>query len=341
MQKDFALSFRDNIEYFKRAKRLIGSGPSIYSKEFTHTKFITVGNYDAKKDRFKDPIDEDAEVYYDKNDSHGRLYNINDPDDAKIIRAKNFTKTTIIDTRDAQGYVDTYMYKNIFRSLGRLTPELEKVINRIDKGKFTKEDFLILKENNTFLNSLKLVAFDGEKFIKFSVSLISLLECGTKVNGVWEANAGMEYKFNLLQKMKEHDFHMEIPVTASKTMREKVVQVEGSDIKMDNSHVQLLDNKYFRLQVENPSNKTTIIDPTQVQHLIDSEQDPNTEVYYDSKVQKVSDIIKDYRKNMGDKTHIMMLPYNNFLFDKVISTDKSPSTVRFQKMVFIRYVYSN
>ena len=334
IQKDFALSFRDNIEYFKRAKRLIGSGPSIYSKEFTHTKFITVGNYDAKKDRFKDPIDEEAEVYYDKNDPHGRLYNINDPDDAKIIRAKNFTKTTIIDTRDAQGYVDTYMYKNIFRSLGRLTPELEKVIDRIDKGKFTKEDFLILKENNTFLNSLKLVAFDGEKFIKFSVSLISLLECGTKVNGVWEANAGMEYKFNLLQKMKEHDFHMEIPVTASKTMREKVVQVEGSDIKMDNSHVQLLDNKYFRLQVENPSNKTTIIDPTQVQHLIDSEQDPNTEVYYDSKVQKVSDIIKDYRKNMGDKTHIMMLAYNNFLFDKVISTDKSPSTVRFQKMVF-------
>ena len=334
MQKDFALSFRDNIEYFKRAKRLIGSGPSIYNKEFTHTKFITVGNYDAKKDRFKDPIDEEAEVYYDKNDPHGRLYNINDPDDAKIIRAKNFTKTTIIDTRDAQGYVDTYMYKNIFRSLGRLTPELEKVIDRIDKGKFTKEDFLILKENNTFLNSLKLVAFDGEKFIKFSVSLISLLECGTKVNGVWEANAGMEYKFNLLQKMKEHDFHMEIPVTASKAMREKVVQVEGSDIKMDNSHVQLLDNKYFRLQVENPSNKTTIIDPTQVQHLIDSEQDPNTEVYYDSKVQKVSDIIKDYRKNMGDKTHIMMLAYNNFLFDKVISTDKSPSTVRFQKMVF-------
>ena len=149
---------------------------------------------------------------------------------------------------------------------------------------------------------------------KFSVSLISLLECGTKVNGVWEANAGMEYKFNLLQKMKEHDFHMEIPVTASKAMREKVVQVEGSDIKMDNSHVQLLDNKYFRLQVENPSNKTTIIDPTQVQHLIDSEQDPNTEVHYDSKVQKVSDIIKDYRKNMGDKTHIMMLAYNNFLF---------------------------
>lgn len=96
MQKDFALSFRDNIEYFKRAKRLIGSGPSIYSKEFTHTKFITVGNYDAKKDRFKDPIDEEAEVYYDKNDPHGRLYNINDPDDAKIIRAKILLKLLLL-----------------------------------------------------------------------------------------------------------------------------------------------------------------------------------------------------------------------------------------------------
>ena len=65
--------------------------------------------------------------------------------------------------------------------------------------------------------------------------------------------------------------------------------------------LQIYKAKWMRLQVINPSNKTTIIDPRQIKNLITNEQDPNAIVWINNEEWKIKDVIRMYNKVSGER----------------------------------------
>ncbi|MDI9754101.1 hypothetical protein QM274_18425, partial [Acinetobacter baumannii] len=68
------------------------------------------------------------------------------------------------------------------------------------------------------------------------------------------------------------------PVSVSKAMKQNIVSsVDAIDVNND-KHFNKLPAKYMRQQLENPSNKLTITDPSQAKQQIMSEQVDSTPV---------------------------------------------------------------
>lgn len=211
---------------------------------------------------------------------------------------------------DAQSYVSATRFQFIKKQLGYSNPQTDALLTKLIDGQTLtpKESDRVMKELTA--NPIKGVYFDGVTYIKTSYFPLFKEATSTLVNGVWEAIPGREKLHHLRELMEgEVDGVRDLSqplideisqVSASKLQRKGVNQ-PGADGTFDRTTLatQTLENKYWRLQVENPSGKTMITQGTQLLQLLDSEMPDSHLVSFKGQEMEVGEVRKVYQGAMA------------------------------------------
>jgi hypothetical protein len=328
---DAAEVVKNPVDWFKRAKARNASGDSLYSEEMPETRVAIIGK------RGIDGKLEDPSKYFQVTN---RVLDMTNAEDAaewaaaekaimdntelngtqKEKALKDLRKKGKVDIADAQGYVTTKAYKQYLHALGRLTKETRAIYEKIEQGeKLEPKDWALLKEENVMANSLKVVYYDGQRFYKLSVQNLSKEEVSTVIDGERVAIPGMEVKFNMLQQMEEHSIDLLIPPSASKMLTQNVIELDDQDtfkVSDPDKQVSAISNLFARLQQENPSNKIEITNPTQMQNIIEVEQDKSQSITYPFKdgIKTVGDLLKHYDQAQAQKVARSYVPAKSVIF---------------------------
>ena len=240
-----------------------------------------------------------------------------------------------MDRADAQMWGTIKSFRYTLFGLGKLNQKISDFLTKIENGiPVTKEDIFGNKDlegsidYNGQTSVLKLAYADGVKNIKISMLVLTKqLTSYQDKNGKWLALPQMEELHDKREMMEEFEernntVSFMIPESGSKMLTEDVVD-NFKDAKDGNWKA--LDNNFWKLQTENPSNKTTISDPTQAKQLIDSEQDDNVEASIEgSAVLKqwfgknkitVGDLRNIYQDSSSQRVETNYLKARNLIFD--------------------------
>ena len=233
------------------------------------------------------------------------------------------------DKDDAQMYCTAKGMRYALFGFGKLTKQQADIISKMERGEpVTQEEFFGaggIKENKGATNSMKVVYFDNNN-VYLKCSMIPLYRELTSMkdsNGNWIAKPYMRELHDFLNKLEEFEAGVRrdeqgyiirdengIPVnhgetivyagpdTHSKGLKENVAENISA---VNNSHFKQLDAKYFRLQMENPSNKLVITDPTQAKQQIMSEQDDTLMVDFLGEQKSVGEIKQMYMADVASR----------------------------------------
>lgn len=247
----------------------------------------------------------------------------------KSTTFKKMNDTKPGDKDDAQMYCTAKGMRYALFGFGKLTQQQADIISKMERGEpVTQEEFFGaggIKENKGATNSMKVVYFDNNN-VYLKCSMIPLYRELTSMkdrNGNWIAKPYMQELHNFLNKLEEFEAgirrddrgyvivdennnpinHGETvvfagPDTHSKGLKQNVAE---SISAINNSHFEELDAKYFRLQMENPSNKIVITDPTQAKQQIMSEQDDTVMVDFFGKATTVGEVKKMYMADVAQR----------------------------------------
>ena len=233
-------------------------------------------------------------------------------------------------------------------SLGRLDTFKASILDKIDRGeKLTPEEVFGVNgtiRNNGQLKVEKIVYDDGKMYIKTSAFVLTkeytstLTKEGRRVverlkenldteglnrflkdNSNWQARPGMETLHNKrvsLEAFEERNKTVgySIPISAAKMLKINV----SSDIDtfdVADNHYYKLDNRYMRLQVENPTNKKSITDSTQGMQIIDTEQNDKTGVIFRGESTNIKTVKNVYQSAVAQKVKTSYIGARNQIFD--------------------------
>ena len=242
---------------------------------------------------------------------------------------KKMNDTKPGDKDDAQMYCTAKGMRYALFGFGKLTRQQADIISKMERGEpVTQEEYFGaggIKENKGATNSMKVVYFDNNN-VYLKCSMIPLYRELTSLpdgQGGWIAKPYMRDLHNFLNKLEEYEAgirrdeqgyiitdddgnpinHGETvvyagPDTHSKGLKENVA---NSIAEINNSHFKELDAKYFRLQMENPSNKIVITDPTQAKQQIMSEQDDSVIVNFFGEQKTVGEIKQMYMQDVSQR----------------------------------------
>jgi len=325
---DQSLTLKDAVDMVKRAK---GANAAI----------ISVANELIDKDRgINFPV---REV---------ELLAITDP-----IRTSKISKKEI-EQADGEFYITLKTHKYLQNSLGRYSETQRAAVEKMlrgeavpyediygmldSSGRFTKG----LAKLNEMLNPKKFVYYDGVTYAKMSVVVLTR-ELASERNdkGEWQAKVGFEKQHNLLNKMESIEYNADgsetnrlgaaAPISALKMLKMNVQAIEemASAGKLKGDPWMKLNANFFGLQVENPSNKTEIPDPTQIKNLILHEL-PNdiaikTWVKIDGVSYNLLELKNKYNKNKRDGLNQIYVGHRNLLFE--LSPDTSFNEIQESK----------
>lgn len=319
------------IDWFKRSKGRNGSGDSLYSELMPVTRYAIIGKRNTSG-KLEDP---------------NKLFKVTnrllDPNNLKDMQEYNDLITTIqtdpalteaeknkalkdlqnkgkVEITDGQGYLSATAYRNYLHGLGKLNKETWAIYNKIIAGEkiSPKENTLLIKQG-VVGNSLKVVYYDGVKFLKLSVQLLSKEEVSVEIDGVWQSRPGKEAKFAMLNQMEEHSIDLVVPPSVTKTLKENAIELNDDDsFTVDNptKQINIISNLFGRLQQENPSNKTTSILPTQNENLIEAEQNVDQTIVYpsDLNITTVGHLLDKFRQVKGQKADREYVSVKNVIF---------------------------
>jgi predicted NAD-dependent protein-ADP-ribosyltransferase YbiA (DUF1768 family) len=360
---DPALGLKDGIDWFKRARGNNAAGAAVTSfneaknvpikmsifaelenglfKEPSHNKYA-VGSLDGKRDKMiklgTPEWNDFVKEYTDKRVSE----NI----DGSTI-ASEIEKMIVnggINYVDAQCYTTIEGMMMMMANLGKLTDIGWGIYNRIKQGKPIDEsgemtNYEYLLKNGLMMNSQKMVYFDGTSYIKMSVSILSK-EYTSNPDGT--ARRGLETLHAARVQMEKNGVHLLGPPSMSKKMTKNVIPLisksNGEDSYFDlniinekdqendatqRSNITILNPAYFKLQQENPSNKTLIKDPTQMMIIVASEQIRSTPLNHPL-YKTVGEAADAYNQLLADRINVGKLAPNAFLFkeDGTINTKR-------------------
>lgn len=310
---DAAENFKNDggVDEVKRNRGLNGSGSSIYSKITAPKLGINHSNEKSYVVTFKDPLYKGVYAGKDK------------------------------EKADAQMYLTTKGLRYTLFGLGKLNAAQAEVLDKIEKGEtFTTDDTFgelykgsdgVFKRKggsiqyNAQTNSIKLIYSDGKKYVKCSGIILSKEFTSMKTrSGKWVSRLGME-ELNTLRTNLE-DFENEkqtiafgIPQSASKGRKDNVLnsvdEMRMADGTLKEDSFIEYDNRFWRLQLENPSNKVNITDPTQAKQLIISEQSEDLIVNFRGENMKLGDVINDYLSNTEQRVKNNYYSARNEMFD--------------------------
>lgn len=292
---NYAKKVKGTVDWYKRAKGIIGSGPdmgegttkvAVYKEP---TKFIDVKSLNN--------IDYDSLIQI-KLDELAANEDLSIEDRANAL--KTFTKELDkgeIKIADAQSYV-TLDHKILqLRRWGRFPAKVEAVYEKIKAGlPITWDEKNILEDNNAALNSTKTVAYNGDYYFKLS----ELVLTPNLVN-----IPGFEYLKNKYEAMIRDGVDQALPESASKMATIAPAEF-AEDGKFDfKNSIMDLENKFKRLQVETPSGKNQIIHGTQLIQLVHSEQDDNLEIdfKYNTEIKTLGELRDLYRQLLADNRY--------------------------------------
>lgn len=333
---DQAMSLIDFVDAVKRAAGAIGSGNNMATSLIEENLGITHSHQNSHVVTHIDPV---YKGQYSKSEKQ-KWADAQTWSTVKTARYNSF----------GLGRLDKYKAE-IFDKLERGVPLTAEEIFGIN-GTI---------ENNAQLKVEKLVYFDGRTYIKTSVffltkELTSQLKLSAKRridalltkaaeseitekdyleqvyaiqrnNDNWVARPGREILHNKRVEMEKFQDEnsttvYSIPVSASKMSKRNVSQ-SLDDFSISERQANKIDNRYMRLQLENTTNKKGgINDSTQMQNIIDAEQDPNVKVTFKGKNGvKIKDVIKEYQNAIAQKAKLSyLLARNNiFSFDDVMN----------------------
>jgi hypothetical protein len=253
---DQSLSLMDYVDMVKRAKGANGSGSSIYSDILAPALGIKHAN------------------------THSHIVQVDDAMFHGIYAGKPVARA------DAQMWMTVKSLRYTLFGLGKLTPKIAGLLDKLERGEKVQIHEVFGKGGSISYdgqtNSLKMVYYDRGRYIKTSGFVLTPELTSVKVDGEWQARQGSEELHALRRKMEDFEeahgtITMAAPVSASKN--EKANTARSID-QITDWNFQKLDNRYWRLQTENPSNKMTITDPTQAKQLVMAEQDDKLEVEF-------------------------------------------------------------
>jgi len=213
---------------------------------------------------------------------------------------------------DAQMYMTEKALRYTLFGLGKLSKAQAEILDKVQRGEsFSAADIFGSTGNNrktgsikynAQTNSIKLVYYDGKKYVKISGVMLSkqLTSVFDTSTGTWIPRVNNKELHDMrmaLEKFEEQSVKrdpqgnitggtiaMAVPKSGSKQRRVNIVK-NISDVYDNDGNVKAdsfveHDNRFWRLQLENPSNKVQITDPTQAKQIILAEQDDATEVYF-------------------------------------------------------------
>jgi hypothetical protein len=338
MYGDPAMGVKDFQDKFKRDKSGNGSGTNSSDIDFKtgqikeDLKFIVFGIQETPDSKLEDPTIKNHSVT-----SKGTIVKVRNVDGSFTQEFLDFVKDNdlsdqerdelakankTIDIADAQGYGSVNLFRDIYTTRGRMTPEGNRIYDKIEEGdEVTAEEWQYLQDNNIMLNSLKMFYYDGQTFLKLSITHLSkqMTSYYDKEWGVWRPRKGQEWQHNLRKKMEQAGVDLAGPPSMSKKMIVNPVKMQGDNMmfNIEERNIRTLQRQYFRMQQENPSNKIEIKDPTQMLQILATEQNDSTPIqfYADPSVKTVGQLKEYYSKMLGKRVANEFFTINSFISD--------------------------
>ena len=292
MHGDHALSFKDTVDEVKRAKGSNATGSNIASGI----------------------KDERLGIKHAFRTAH--VVTIADPKfTANFAGGKK-------DKADAQMWMTVKALRYTLFGLGKLSPIQAKLLNKIEKGETVSADFFFGDSKtkgavsfDAATNSIKLVYFDGQTYIKTS-GVILTKELTSYGKNFQYALPGKEPLHSLRNTLEAYEADKEtvslaVPVSASKG---KKINVTNDVYSITDRNFIETDTKYWRLQLENPSNKIKITDTTQIKTIITAEQNDDTLVDFMGTEITVGDLREIYKKASINRVKVNYIGKRNAIF---------------------------
>ncbi|NBU05408.1 MAG: hypothetical protein EBT39_03555, partial [Sphingobacteriia bacterium] len=232
-----------------------------------------------------------------------------------------------IDRSDAQMWMTTKAFRYMWFGFGKLNPAQAKLIDKIEAGEKISSEEIFGQDGyvdmDSMLNSKKLVYGDGKTFIKMSAFVLTPELTSNKVvdeNGnvtfVAKENKvelhNLRVKLEAIEKTKD-TISIAAPLSALKMLKQRVNPLSdlGNTNSFTNGH-STLSAKYMGLQVLTPSNKTEVIDATQVKNIVTSEQ--KDDVYVEALGMTVGQIRTAYNLATSTKVELKYKNKRNLIF---------------------------
>ena len=231
---------------------------------------------------------------------------------------------------DAQMFMSTKGLRYTLFGLGKLNAAQAELLDKIEQGKSVSvadifgdvvTDVNGKKRRtggsiqfNAQTQSIKLVYGDGQKIVKTS-GIILTKEYTSMRDG--RARPGMEDLHNLREKLEDFEGRNQtiafgIPKSAAKGKKTNIADnVDAIDDKNFIEH----DNRFWRLQLENPSNKLEITDPTQAKQSIISEQYRDLDVTFQGESMKLGKVIDQYLSDTEQRVKNNYFKSRDEIFD--------------------------
>jgi hypothetical protein len=292
MHGDHALSFKDAVDEVKRAKGSNATGSNIASGI----------------------KDERLGIEHAFRTAH--VVTISDPKYLSKYAGGKKEKA------DAQMWMTVKALRYTLFGLGKLSPIQAELLNKIEKGETITGDFFFGDNKkkgavsfDAATNSIKLVYFDGQTYIKTS-GVVLTKELTSYGSDFQYALPGKEELHSLRNTLEAYEKDREtvglaVPVSASKG---KKINVASDINSITNRNFIETDTKYWRLQLENPSNKIKITDTTQIKTIITAEQKDDTLVDFMGTEITVGDLRKIYKDASINRVKVNYIGKRNAIF---------------------------
>jgi len=260
-----------------------------------------------------------------------------------------------IDRSDAQMWMTTKAFRYMYFGFGKLNPAQAKLIDKIEAGEKISSEEIFGQDGyvdmDSMLNSKKLVYGDGKTFVKMSAFVLTPELTSNKVvdeNGnvtfVAKENKlelhNLRVKLEAIEKTKD-TISIAAPLSALKMLKQRVNPLSdlGNTNPFTNGH-STLSAKYMGLQVLTPSNKTEVIDPTQVKNIVTSEQKDS--VYVEALGMTVGQIRTAYNLATSTKVELKYKNKRNLIFSfekgmQELAISKQNNKITPNLMAFLRY----
>ena len=260
-----------------------------------------------------------------------------------------------IDRSDAQMWMTTKAFRYMWFGFGKLNPAQAKLIDKIEAGEKISSEEIFGQDGyvdmDSMLNSKKLVYGDGKTFIKMSAFVLTPELTSNKVvdeNGnvtfVAKENKvelhNLRVKLEAIEKTKD-TISIAAPLSALKMLKQRVNPLSdlGNTNSFTNGH-STLSAKYMGLQVLTPSNKTEVIDATQVKNIVTSEQ--KDDVYVEALGMTVGQIRTAYNLATSTKVELKYKNKRNLIFSfekgmQELAISKQNNKITPNLMAFLRY----
>lgn len=354
MYGDPALGLKDFQDKFKRDRGANASGMNTITLDWENNttknefKYIVFGNQPDNNSKLSDPSVKNHALtpkgtVLKIRDAQGQLTQEfldyakdNKLSDEEVDELAKGNKS--IDIADAQGFGTVTLFRDIYESLGRMTPRAYKIYAQIEKGEqVNEEDWQYLQDNDIMLNSLKMVYYDGTTYLKLSITHLSkqMTSYYDKASNTWKPRKGQEWQHDLREKIETLGVQLAGPPSMSKKMivNPVALQSDGKVGNIEDRNVATGSRQFFRLQQENPSNKLKIKDPTQMLQILATEQKDDTPIIFEANpdIKTIGQLKEFYAKTLGTRVMNEFYNINSFISD--LKQGKSvPNLKRFIKV---------